>query len=610
MPTYWNKLILLTGMVSVWSTDLEGQSVTSKVLTKDVQPPLKETSLIQDSNGKKSQLSAPSDPVLLDKKTIIQLQSQLTSQVLPLTTGSDRGGEVRLLNLNPHINAWHLINIFWPHKKYDEWFHLELFRPKTQRIYLDKNYPFGIVIKENGQDYQCDLWSPGGANIKLAGYRKKPYTALCEGRIYLRQRIEGYRTTKEWVVEFLRDNVWGGGAITELVKRTIFKDRYLIKTENLEKSKQSQTAVLGSPEPAKLDPQFINTLVEAKELGIPLESKVDEMLVIGAWYPVKNKRGVFVSVIEPKAIAPDILLSYPKHVNPLGPIESTALNYLISFDLSKFDVNFAIGTDHPRVGWSSRVLLENQDMSLPGPDGIDSIEPLSATGLIPPHISKKVVASFTGGFKRSHAAFRWGPLAKKNFGSHYGVMENGVLFSTPQEELATLLIHRDGLVELRTWTPEDNEILPHLKHIRQNGVPIIKFDQDQWKGVPGKYVSRWGAGNWSGSQEREFRTLRAAVCLREQKGQRFLIYGYFSSVTPSAIARIFQAYGCDYAMHLDMNALEHTYLAIYSTDEQGRNVPYQLVKGMKVLDERFKGVVPRFIGYPDNRDYFYLTPRD
>lgn len=75
------------------------------------------------------------------------------------------------------------------------------------------------------------------------------------------------------------------------------------------------------------------------------------------------------------------------------------------------------------------------------------------------------------------------------------------------------------------------------------------------------------------------------------------------------MARVFQAYGCNYALHLDMNALEHTYLAIYDKNKTNDSTPSHLIKGMKVLDERFKGNVPRFIGYPDNRDFFYFTSK-
>ncbi len=99
------------------------------------------------------------------------------------------------------------------------------------------------------------------------------------------------------------------------------------------------------------------------------------------------------------------------------------------------------------------------------------------------------------------------------------------------------------------------------------------------------------------------------MCLAQRGARKFIIYGYFSSMTPTAMARVFQAYNCSYAMHLDMNALEHTYMALYPPKSGGDRVPQHLVRGMKVLDERFKGNVPRYVGYPDNRDFFYFVPK-
>ena len=48
--------------------------------------------------------------------------------------------------------------------------------------------------------------------------------------------------------------------------------------------------------------------------------------------------------------------------------------------------------------------------------------------------------AFTGGFKREHGAFRYGDLAQKNHGSHYGFVENGVVFSKLQPGLATIIV--------------------------------------------------------------------------------------------------------------------------------------------------------------------------
>jgi len=46
--------------------------------------------------------------------------------------------------------------------------------------------------------------------------------------------------------------------------------------------------------------------------------------------------------------------------------------YLIAFDLDRFDLGFAVGTEHPRVDWSDRVPDAVKDPRLPGPDPAES----------------------------------------------------------------------------------------------------------------------------------------------------------------------------------------------------------------------------------------------
>ena len=125
----------------------------------------------------------------------------------------------------------------------------------------------------------------------------------------------------------------------------------------------------------------------------------------------------------------------------------------------------------------------------------------------------------------------------------------------------------------------------------------------------GPLVEQWGAGNWSGSADEQLRTLRAGACVLAHEGRRFLVYGYFSSATPRAMARVFLAYGCRYAMLLDMNALEHTYLALYPRSGSRMGVQH-LVSGMATLDRTVAGaLLPRFLGFSDDRDFFYITRR-
>jgi len=104
--------------------------------------------------------------------------------------------------------------------------------------------------------------------------------------------------------------------------------------------------------------------------------------------------------------------------------------------------------------------------------------------------------------------------------------------------------------------------------------------------------------------------MRSGAALQKNGDKRFLIYAVFSDATPSAMARIFQAYRCDYGMLLDMNALEHTYLAVYRRSGSELFVDH-LVKGMGEVDKSAAGeVVPRFLGFADNRDFFYVMRRN
>lgn len=168
----------------------------------------------------------------------------------------------------------------------------------------------------------------------------------------------------------------------------------------------------------------------------------------------------------------------------------------------------------------------------------------------------------------------------------------------------------DGAVNLKTWMPSDETQLARVRYARQNGVPLIEFDAAHGTSMPGQFVNLWGPGNWSGSANEDLRTLRAGPCLQENGSQRFLIYAYFSSATPSAMARIFHGYRCHYAMQSDINAPEHTYLALYVRRGQQHLIEH-LVEGMQEVDHKAGNeVAPRFLAFPDDRDFFYITPRE
>ena len=543
--------------------------------------------------------------------TVVELQQFRTANSMRVNLPDGTQADVTLINLNPHINRWYLLQISRNGGAEQLEYHLENPFPEHQPLGLDEKSPDGLMLTADNTAHHCPLWKsfPGGA-LDEARRSQQVYAPLCDGRLYLRNPAKGHRTAIEAVTDFLRDKLPGGETVVGFVRDTFFKDAYREQARlTAGPVSQVEASPANSPSPALIDPAYAGLRLVPEDLGIQLEAPTAGLLA-GRWYAVKNNPGVFMSLVQPQAVDSRILQSYPRIVSGLDRLEADALVYLTAFDLARFDVGFALGTEHPRVDWSERILTQMKIAALPGPDGIGSIVPLVANGMVSPVEAARTVATFTGGFKRIHGAFRWGKLAHRNHGSHYGFLESGAVLSKLQPGLATLLILDDGSLEMKTWTEQDNSKLERIIHARQNGVPIVEFDPAACKPVPSRLVGQWGPGNWAGSEDKKLRTLRAGAALQESSGRRFLIYGYFSTATPSAMARVFQAYDCKYAMHLDMNALEHTYLAVYHR-ESGHLLVQHLIREMSVLDKSDKGqYIPRFLAYPDNRDFFYVMRRE
>jgi len=538
------------------------------------------------------------------------LDLQPSRQVTTVSVaGQDARGTVTLSNLNPRINRWYVLSLEWQGKEGTTHFHLENPAPLHQSLLLDRDTARGLLVRTDLDEFACELWpTQSAAPLQQARKSGLSYAPLCDGRLYLRNQSAGYRTSRELVTEFLRDRVWGGEKIIGIVKDRIARDAHLESSSARPRPAPVARAAEG-PLPALMDEARTGLRPLPPGLGIELDAPTRGGVAFGHWYGARAASGVYISVMQPGLSAASLVAGHRDRVKPLDNVESGAIVYLAAFDLADHRLGFEVGTDHPRVGWSERILPQVRDSGLEGPDGIDSIAPLVATGIVNPLLVSRTLATFTGGFKRSHGAFRYGELAQKQRGSHYGWIQNGVVFSSLQAGLATLLVRDTGKVEMLTWQADDERTFSGILHARQNGVPIIESRAASGEAVPGPLVGNWGAGNWSGSAEGEQRTVRGGICLQDSDAGRFLIYGYFSSVTPSAMARVFQAYRCGYAMLLDMNALEHTYFALYRIEDSAIEVQH-LVKGMEAVDRTVRGVsVPRFIGYPDNRDFFYVLKR-
>lgn len=546
-------------------------------------------------------------------KTILELQQfRQTSSVHIRSTGG-KEGVATLVNLNPTINAWYVLKVAWngtPEVSY----HLENPARLTRSLVLDPQFPSGIVIVEGGSRYPCSLFSDASADLlNQAASSQSVFAPLCEMRLYLRNPAKGRRTALEAATEFLRNQVWGGEKVIDLFHH-LMDDAHRETGKIRTGAPMSAAAGTGNssnlPLPALIDSRYADRVIASGEMGIAADNLEPGGLRPGSWYPASGNPGIYISLLQPNFVDPLILQSYKKTVNSLDNTEASSLCYLVAFDLDQFDLAYALGTEHPGVRWSEHMSPQMRNPKLPGPDGIGSIAPLVSTGLISPDEARKTVATFTGGFKREHGAFKYGELAQKNYGSHYGFIQDGVVFSKLQPGLATILVLNDGQIKLKTWQESDNQLLGNIRYARQNGVPLVEFDEATQSTIPGALVNRWGPGNWSGSEDMKLRTIRAGVALQQRNGKRFLIYAVFSDATPSAMARIFQAYRCQYALLLDMNALEHTYLAVYRRPGSKLIIDH-LIRGMSQVEKPASGeIVPRFLGYPDNRDFFYLTRRN
>ncbi len=533
-------------------------------------------------------------------KSIKQLQQFRREETATLKTGET----VVLTHLNPAINTWILLEVIGSNGKKAGVYHIENSDPTVQRVSLAMEPAVHVVIEGGVSTYRCVPWSKDSAHLKRARASDLPFAPICGGRLFLRNKVRGSRTNLEATSQFLRDNVWLGENLVGFVKDTFFRDSHLETAEEVE----GELSGLAPTGLVKADLE--TTPIVTARIGLQLEGAPDGRVTMGAWYPVSDMPGVFATTLQPKVISKSILSEKGK-ANALSHIEGRAQAYFAAFDLTQFDIGYEVGTVHPRVNWSPRPSGAGRNWNIPGPDGINNTAPVISLGIVSPSVAGRMAATFTAGYKREHGAFRYGAYATENHGTHYGFVVHGVVLSKLQPNLSTLYVLDDGTIGMKTWTKEDDKLLPRIRFARQNGVALVERDPESDRSVPGPLVRHWGPGNWSGSAKAELRTLRAGACMREAEGKQFLIYGYFSTATPSAMARSFQALSCDYAMILDMNAIEHTYLAVY-VPKAGALQTQHLVPGMAAVDKKQRDGtrIPRFVGFSDNRDFFYLTRRE
>ena len=332
-------------------------------------------------------------------KTIIELQPYRREQTSTLLSG----GEVKLLSLNPNINASFLLTLG------DGAFHIENADHVGQQISL-ADYPLaGIVITGPQDTTRCELWSGEPSEFQTALDSGLPFAPLCDGKLYLRNAIAGSRSSIERVTDFLRDHVWQGEQIVRVVRDTFMKDQYA-ETSELVAVDGRGGATAGPRARPRSSQNMPSRLSRRSALASrwTAPDRIGWSRVCGI--PRQACKAFSPARFQPRTIGSEVLTA-PGNANRLDSIEGKSVDYFVAFDLARYGVGFALGTDHPRLDWSPRPRAPARIRGLPGPDGIGNASPLVRSGMVSPEVVGRTFATFTAGFKRQHGAFKFGDYA-------------------------------------------------------------------------------------------------------------------------------------------------------------------------------------------------------
>ncbi len=525
----------------------------------------------------------PKGPV----SSVVELQPYRTSERL----ANDKGDSVTLVNLNPLIGSWYVLEYAVGGKSQS--FHLEVFPLKANghqkpglSLYADG---LAVVLKnetqyfplwpeqgkepgKNAPDYQSKALNPAPVLsdvFKTMAAARTPVGLLCNNMVLVRQQRPGSTSRLEMATDILRETRVGDWLVEKLKPM-------LIRAPEVADSQASPDAAPAesapeSPVDALVAPSFAKLAHKPKLLKVATEAG-DQGMRYGHWYKTLKHSGVYFSVLAPQAIDENLLSSYPDRVSPLGgggtgTQEGGSVVYMLALNMEQYGFGFAVGADHPNLQWSPKI---KNTSGTDGPDGFGTRAPLATIGALPPYLADRVEGVFAGGFKREHGVFTFGPFSRVNNNSHYGFVENGVILSRLNPGLATAIMRPDGTMDMLTWPENGDKEFRYILHARQNGVPIIEGLDANGVSVPGALVNKPGDGAWSGSANGRLLTIRSGMGIQEHDGHRFLLLGYFTGATPNAMARVYQAYHCRYAMALDMNAPELCYSALYCRGADGK----------------------------------------
>lgn len=500
------------------------------------------------------------------------------------------GGSAQLIDLNTQVGAWFLLRINAPGAP-TGWINLEraaLLGGRGVRVSLS---PAGLVISGGPGAGVCPIGA--GSAFANAAQNGAAFASVCGGALYIRRRP-------------------GQAGIANLAAGAQEAVASIAAAKR-------QGSSGGPPPRARIDARHASSRAPAG-LGIEIDAPASGALA-GEWYPARNARpGIYASSMQPNQIESALLATYASEVEPLTGQQGATPFYLVAFDLSRFTVGWSKGSERPHAGWSESASHGNtfRAQGIHGPDGFGNFAPLAETGLLNSAYLPRLAATMCGGFQRRHGMFHNPPFSTRDRqGYYWGFMENGVVYSRLQTDLASLAVDVNGDVTIKKWTDADNARLGQYLHVRQNGVPVVDGIDARGDSIPGPFmrVNNRFSGAWSGAlAENGFYTQRAAACMYEESGRKFLIYAYSPSTIPGTIARVFQSLRCRGGIHLDMNNPEWSYLGVVG-ESGGRLRTENPGAGMSganrsVQTPQGASTLPKFTTGSDVADFFYFVSKD
>ncbi|HWS64824.1 MAG TPA: hypothetical protein VN325_18855, partial [Steroidobacteraceae bacterium] len=226
--------------------------------------------------------------------TIADLQPDRTVVRAEIRRAPDEIGSASLTNLNPHINSWFVLTLDWPASGEHQSFHLE--NSESQKsLALSANPEGSLRLEIGGPSNPCQLkFAVHSTSGLLEEARKSglPYAPLCDGRLHLRNSVVGRATKLEKVTDFLRQHVWGGEKFVTLVKKEVYRDKFLEQAAP-QSNNHSVVARDDAPAAAVRDIARASLSVTPPDLGIDIDAQTQSM-VEGEWYAVRDLADVFV----------------------------------------------------------------------------------------------------------------------------------------------------------------------------------------------------------------------------------------------------------------------------------------------------------------------------